>query len=631
MSAAAAEQDPMETVNAVLGPVLEVLGIEQVLNLDDEHSIAANDSAYDADHVVALLQTETLDLEALVKVPELFSILTDADGEIIGIDAALDRIRLGVNPDAEAKLTELSILAEMEDDTPGQVDAEDFVDVISRPALERIFQGHGYRAMTRAEWSAEGAALLKDPAPKLVLLDRDLSREGGTEDEGDRIAAEILSKADHVSCCLLTHSAASDGDESQLESEISERHGIKPGALVVLSKSRLTESPERFGARLLALLFRTHLQTIKSLLNNALEAGHAAATGLLETVSDFQLLSMFAAAVQEGVHEPDHMLRPLQAVARRAASEAVRPDDSTRETLTPLHQALDLNMSSTGLVRTELGQLQKAELIDPGDFLARTVQPVEPGDIFQIVDCDGVLAGEKPASKYHLILLAQPCDVMVRSKGRRGKNVPPYWVLARVTSYDARMQHRPEVVHLPTFHDGKPRTIRLAEIVHVPVIALDLCVFDPDGYSRMNPGDPAPSKASWSWTRRHEIVSERVRQILDDSRSAGIQDATPEARRLIAMALTGCLRPSDCAEQQDDCDEKSAEFDVQLSRQTVSAAIDVDNNRVAFGLRRVGRLNDGATRALLIQATHHQGRPAGEPALESDPVEPPETPAGRVE
>ncbi|MBZ5735137.1 hypothetical protein K8Z61_11590 [Nocardioides sp. TRM66260-LWL] len=598
-----------ESVRMAVSSVLDLLGVERVISIDDEHVLNDEEVPFDPAVVVARIQTAALPLTDLVDDPVLRDLFMDADGEVLEIDAAVDVVRGDLPLAAESRLTELCVLSEVEDETPGVVDPEDVTDVSSRPALETLFADHGYQALTLAEWQAAGGrAVVADGVTTLVLVDRDFSREGAATNAGDGIVGDLLAGegVGDLRCCLLTHSAQTAADERGLEEEIAEANDLDRNAFVVLSKSQLSQDPRRFAHRLLGVLMRQHLGSLRHVLGQALEAGHDAAVELLGRTSDFQLLSMFAAAVTEGAHEPDHLMRPLRTVMRRAIAAALRADDLTATTLDPLHEALLLIPSAGGdLDQDEVAGLVASEMFDSASDLAGLAQPIEPGDIFQIVDPHEVLAGRKPESKYHLILLAQPCEVMVRGTGKRGENVPAHWVLARVKSFDAKVANRAENVKLATFFDHKPRHIKLGEVVHLPVLALDLCVFDPDGYSRFGQADNCPPAASWAWSKHFELLKNEIASLVDAAADAGLESATGSGAELIVRGVTGCIGPK-----------------VGMEKQTVNVAISLDSRSIAFGLRRVGHLNDEATRSLLVQATHHQGRPADEAELVASIVTP---------
>lgn len=587
--------------------MLEVLGIQKVISIDDEH--LDDDSTYDPDRVVAMLQAGSLALDALVTDPILASVFTDPDGEVLDVDAAVDAVRAGVTEDTSRQLALMTARAADEDETPGVLDPEDATDVSIRPLLEQLFADHNYEALTLTEWNAAGGnAAIDGSVSTLVLVDRDFSHEGLAAEAGDQVVADLIrAGGGSVRACMLTHSTNTEADERQREQETGQAQQLAPGALVVLSKTGLRDEPIKFAAKFRRMLLLEHLAALRDIIGSALEAGLAASRARLENLNEFEMISMLGSAIEEGAHEPDHILRLLQADARRAIQDRVRPDGQTVDVIHPLHRALDVDFEPLGLQESDLGSIELAEMYDDGDFLARTAQSIEPGDVFQIVDANEVLAGRSPSSKHYLVLLAQPCDVVVRGTGERGKNVPSHMVLARVhrlKEKDLPQARKRENVLLPAFPSdvAGPRLIKLAEVVHVPVLALDLCVFDSDGYSRMVVGAATPTRASWAWSERHRKIQEELGQVIESAGALGLDELDEAKAVAVVRGLTGCLQlPSG-------------------SGKSVDSRISVQDKSLAFGLRRVARLNDAATRSLLIQATHHQGRPADEARLVDRPL-----------
>lgn len=601
-----AEASTLELAKLAIDPVMSLLGIARVVSVDDEHVISDDEHGFDADLTIAQIQSGAIRVEQLVQEATLQRLFTNADGEAMDDDEAIDVLRGELDSEAQSILVQFVALAsDSVGDGDGTLGEADVADVNSRVALAELFGGYHYSEMTLAEWTASGASLVGDGVATLVFFDRNFELESRPEDAGDRLVSDLLERpgSDHIRCCLLTHSTTSEKEEHQLEEQISSTYGVSDGALVVLSKTRLSGDPSRFAARLLSVLFKQHLSTIRLLLTDAIAAGHKAADEMLSELTAFQLLAMFAAALKEGVHEPDHMLRPMLAASRRAMTEAVRPTRSTSDTLAPIHDALGETAHPVGLRRDDIADLQQIEMFDSQAFVARTVQPIAPGDIFQVVRTEEVLEGKKPRSRNHLILLAQPCDLMVRRDGERGHE-STHLVLARVDkTFDEKQRNRPENVYLPTFLDGKPRLVRLGETVDVPSLALDLCVYDADGYSRLRVTDLCRPETPWSWTQRHAVISGRVRVIVDAAREAHLGQLRPESARLVTAGLTGSIAPGS-----------------GMPNHHVTARISVREKLLVFGLRRVGRLNDDTTRALLVQATHHHGRPAMDAGLVLDPA-----------
>lgn len=601
--------DPFATAQLAIKEMLDILGVRRVISIDDEHLNAGVE--FEAERVVAMMQAGGLGLDEMAADPILATIFVDSDGETIDVDAAVDIVRGGVPCDVARQLASMMARAEDEDATPGVLDPEDATDVSVRPLLEELFSDHRYEAVTLAEWNeARGSANDAEDAATLVLVDRDFSHEGLAAEAGDQVVADLIrSGGGAVRACMLTHSTLTEADERTLEQQVGEAQQLPAGALAVLSKTGLRDEPVKFAAKFRRMLLLEHLTALRDILGNALQAGLAAGTARLDNLDEFELISMVGSAIEEGAHEPEHILRLLQAESRRATQEAVRPDGQTMDVLHPLHRALDVDFKPLGLDEaSDVAAIEVAEMYDDGAFLARTVQSTEPGDIFQIANTAEVLGGHSPGSKNHLVLLAQPCDVVVRSTGHRGINVPPHMVLARIQSLknvDSSQISRRENVLLSTFPADPPdaRLVKLAEVVHIPVLALDLCVFDADGYSRMTLGDSAPPKASWAWTMRHARLQERLKEILDAAEALDLDNLDGDQAMAVTSGLTGCLPVPGLP-----------------AKLTVGARISVKERKLAFGLRRVARLNDAATRSLLIQATHHQGRPADEARLVGLPL-----------
>lgn len=602
-SAIAEGPDPFDAAQRAIKEMLDILGIQRVISIDDEHLDA--DVEFEAERVVALIQAGGLGLDEMAADPILATIFIDSDGEIVDVDTAVDIVRAGVDGDVARQLASMMARAEDQDATPGVLDPEDATDVSVRPLLEQLFSDHNYEAVTLAQWNAAGASANDAKTATLVLVDRDFSHEGLAAEAGDQVVADLIrSGGGAVRACMLTHATITEADERLLEQQVGEAQQLSAGALAVLSKTGLRDEPVKFAAKFRRMLLLEHLSVLRGILGDALDAGLAASRARLDSLDEFELISMVGSAIEEGAHEPEHILRLLQAESRRAMQEAVRPDGQTMDVLHPLHRALDVDFKPLGLDEaSDVAAIEVAEMYDDGAFLARTVQSTEPGDIFQIASSAEILGGRSPVGKHHLVLLAQPCDVVVRSTGHRGVNVPPHMVLARIHSLkkvDSSQISRRENVLLSTFPAEPPdaRLVKLAEVVHVPALALDLCVFDVDGYSRMTLGDPVPPKASWAWTMRHAKLQERLKEILEAAEALDLDNLDAEQAAAVTSGLTGCLPVPGLS-----------------SKLTVSAHISVKEKKLAFGLRRIARLNDAATRSLLIQATHHQGRPADEARL----------------
>ena len=107
----------------------------------------------------------------------------------------------------------------------------------------------------------------------------------------------------------------------------------------------------------------------------------------------------------------------------------------------------------------------------------------------------------------------------------------------RLKEKDLPQARKRENVLLPAFPSdvAGPRLIKLAEVVHVPVLALDLCVFDSDGYSRMV-GAATPTRASWAWSERYRKIQEELGQIIESAGALGL-DELDEAKAVAVVPV----------------------------------------------------------------------------------------------
>lgn len=262
----------------------------------------------------------------------------------------------------------------------------------------------------RGGYVAGGAAL-----ETLLLFDRDFSGEGGGENEGLRQIQQVQS--DEVGFCgLLTHTV-SLGEEYAEWQKLADEEGLNPDKFVVIAKERLREEPPNYH-RFLGMLRLTALSgryaEVKnrawSIFENSVDNAKLAMEGL--SVLDFDRM-VFASSREQSVWEPDTLLRVFGILMRRAASAGLHEDDDFLEAVAGARRVSDAPETIVRALKRDDGsnealEIQRFECYDSGEELNRFFVPIDLGDIFRI------------GSKCKLyILLAQPCDLVVRKNGKR--------------------------------------------------------------------------------------------------------------------------------------------------------------------------------------------------------------------
>jgi len=150
-------------------------------------------------------------------------------------------------------------------------------------------------------------------------------------------------------------------------------------------------------------------------------------------------------------------------------------------------------------------------MYEPGEYLNPLHLPIEIGDIFRNTDAQ--------AEKFY-VLVGQPCDLMVRSDGKRhpeGSDV----VLVEVVSANEPKEYS---IPLPYLTDDKTKTffamLRRAHMVHPCV--LDLCVMNVDGLSKIDLAGQPPENLLPAWKMRYNFLKEYGDKLLRRYETFGV-------------------------------------------------------------------------------------------------------------
>ena len=217
------------------------------------------------------------------------------------------------------------------------------------------------------------------------------------------------------------------------------------------------------------------------------------------------------------------------------------------------------------------------------DHINENHLPLELGDIFERIDGGS-------AKKY--ILLVQPCDLMVRSDGRRQPEI--YRVpLAEIVSTNEPSQYSEEMLCFDA-SPSKRWFVRLKSANFVRGEILDLCALNKDGVARVAVNGIAPPGLRPTWKTRHDILARYWRNAVRKADKlapvAREHQSVGDFKRGIAKDLGGLL------------------FDDDLFKGSVVEAEGVRS--VTYNCRRVRRLSRDRAMGLLMSYAANLGRPA---------------------
>ena len=470
-------------------------------------------------------------------------------------------------------------------------DVEEGVDTRAARSLGDILGGLEecqYVALALHEWRQQADELLADDqaANTVLLFDRDFSREeNGTDDEGPKLIHEVQRR--NVGYCgLITHTV-SPGAEYDAWSKLADEFNLVRDKFVVISKERLTsEMPDYYAflGMLRLVVLSARYAKVKSAAWGVFEKSVAGARAAVENLSvlDFDRI-VFGSSRQEGVWEADTLFRVFGILMRREAREFLHCDTeistavavARRVSAMPDEIAIALDTENAS---DEALRLQRFENYELDDDLNRFHVPIALGDIFETI-----------SNGKQYILLVQPCDLMVRRCGKRGYEDDKHGrtgALVELVVVPGMKKRKESWGEMPFFREdtGKSAFADFAKVHQVQLAVLDLCALRTDGVATMDVEAPCPALLLEPWRERYKRL-----------------------RKFFNTVLT---RYEDLEKRQVSDDLKS--LALPASSSTVRLLATVDGKIVRYQLKRVMRLRQPRSGALLTECTQYQARAAFE-------------------
>jgi hypothetical protein len=424
-------------------------------------------------------------------------------------------------------------------------------------ALNEILGDLPVTRLSMKGWTEQRQTLLASDQKTLILFDKDFGLEGLGPTVGLEEVKRIVGARppELVMCGLVTHTISVK--EEYLEWLALADIGIDRERVIVISKSRLVDDPMDFPRAIKLTLLSPEIRRLKLLVLKAIEQARAAASDRMEkevTLYDFEHI-VFRLSQVEGVWEPDTLFRLYGIFSRRQSRTIAEADAEIGEVVGQIRNLTSLQTVSTGAEEITSWKIQHEEMYEEAGYLRRHHLPLELGDIFKAED--GKL----------FILLTQPCDLAIRSNGKRNGYVSAL-MLAEVRVAD---QMSADGMHELPYYDlikGESAWVFFRRVHYVHPSILDLCVYENDGYTNFSEGQTCPAVVIRSLHTRHDRVSVEMKAALEDCRAieANVTGAARERLQRITLSeLTGGAR-------------------------LMKPRIVQDGHGLSFGLQRIGRL-----------------------------------------
>lgn len=472
--------------------------------------------------------------------------------------------------------------------------------------------------LSLAAWQGRRNELVADleSKPTLILFDQDFQHEGGTTEDGQRLIvelqAELTGRGDipvGAYYGLLTNTVGVDEELAQRDNIVADTD-LDPARFVLISKQNLAdEELRRFASRLRTILLAPLFADLLSEVTGEVRSTQEAALEEVRAIPPEDLEHMVVrTSVREGVWEPDTLLRILEAMQRAEARERLRRADRVHELTWRLREIAEVDpdegvvaASGAGGTFADAGaadagrvgssgdraarqrgdeptpvpvpaavRISHKEIYDSGDHINGLHLPIEVGDLL-----------ERQSGKRYIVV-AQPCDLMVRPGGLRKPDLT-HLLVAELASGAAAAADLFAEFRLPYFDvgSGAGAVVRLARPTFVRALILDSCVVNADGCARLDVSAPAPKGLLPHWDARHEKLKKLGAAVF--GRLDRLQGSVAEEVR---TAMTGHFKGDAFA----------------------PTMVDADAQVLAWDCRRIRRIGDPYARALLNRYSHYFAR-----------------------
>lgn len=284
-------------------------------------------------------------------------------------------------------------------------------------AIKAAFESCGVttRTMGYAEWSADWKKIKKVcDSGSLFLVDHNFEGEEGCDEHTGEEILKVLIKTDKpFSCVLLTHEATKD-DEATHRNLVCERiKNKKPYKFAVVSKEHLTEKAAN-GAyapitnALRDAFVREWCHSVATHSKSLIRKAHDDTDALLMDMRLDEIATcLFRKPHDDGTFEFDALLR-LFSLAGRISLQDNYHSSPLWAPLGRIRRVMNVPPLPTSkiLISPKLKPYRDREVFDPAEAVNRLFSPPYLGDVFAV----------KAAKPSYYILLAQPCDLVVRGK-----------------------------------------------------------------------------------------------------------------------------------------------------------------------------------------------------------------------
>jgi hypothetical protein len=403
------------------------------------------------------------------------------------------------------KLTAIRKAVDAEIDKEADGDDEDehrrhATDRIIGSTLSEIMngvQGVSYTPLGLDSWALQKLALVQRAKNErtLFVFDQELSEQ----QTGDVEIKSLVQSLDNSETVYILLSFKVEHNREHEKTRELQGDGV-PATAIPKRGLEATICDGKLSIRIKAAIMAKVADPIHKAFQMAMRASSKSVAKRVESLTglEFDELVM-RSSNREGIHELDTLIRIYTYGFSGELRRLLRGKRSIHSAIEQARKYSVDAKSNTDGIGDVAWKLYREELYDSGEYINDCNAPLDAGDIFQLTGQDGQDLGA-------FILIAQPCDMMVRTKtGLRKAN--DLLLAAIKTPETANDLKAKKAFELPFYEEtaGKSRLIDFSQVFRIDGRLLDLCCLHSDGVARISASD-RPKGLSPGWMKRWDDV-----------------------------------------------------------------------------------------------------------------------------
>jgi len=488
--------------------------------------------------------------------------------------------------------------------------------------LTNFFRPGLLACLTPNEWDdqcEELIAAIPDGERILILFDQDLKMaegrfQGGVQGEQLILETKQRNVADKVVLALFTHTVPTFSEELPERQRICARiNALSAKDFFVLTKSRL-QKHDLFTDGLKKTCLNTFCEDIKLATVQIIQTAQQRTIDRLNAFDTYDFdETVFKSSFTEGVWEPETLLRITDVIFKDEVRTLMRNDQYVPQINSLICAArevssvsFEINHEEPPNIYLEKFRLRHQELYESQVLLNDLRRPIDNGDIFKIT------SGSKNGKIY--ILIAQECDLMVRSNGaNKGKRGSKTAILAEIDintqaqlfadmkrTYQGQIDKKHFTNHyfadrfkLEYFEAGtdKVGVVNFKDLLVIDLNVLDLIVFNPAGIAVLDLQNPTylAGYHNFAWQNRYQLIHEGFTAVADrlDADYLALNAIVDEGHRTTI--------------------KNRINHEFSFIDQT-GIPLNYNNRRFEFGIERISRLRLPKSKNLLDRYSLHLSR-----------------------